>query len=721
MNRPSDEQRGIIQHVKSGKNVIVDACAGSGKSTTILSCAKEMPDTTFLQITYNASLRKEVREKTRELQLKNIQVHTYHSLAVATYDKQAHTDTGIRHLLHQNTSPMSPIKPKDIIVLDESQDMTLLYFQLIIKYMKDMGTPIQLMVLGDYMQGLYEFKGADIRFLTHAQEIWQTCPCLKTREFAQCTLQMSYRITQPMADFVNHVMLGEQRLLACKTGEPVIYMRNSMHNLERQVVFQIRQLIQQWVDAYEIFVLAGSIKGANSQIRKIENVLVQADIPCHVPMFETDKIDEKVMDGKVVFSTFHCVKGRQRAYVFVVGFDQSYLEYYARTEDKTVCPNTLYVATTRATHKLYLLETDHYPEDRPLTFLKMSHHEMKQVPYIDFKGTPKTIFVEKGKEEKPEPGTEEEIKMHYVTPTDLIKFIPEHVLEEISPMLENMFLSETSEQEIKELDIPNMIKTKLGFYEEVSDLNGIAIPAMYYDYIRSYHQTDDNPANILYEIIQEAVENMKQNHHSYLRQIVANLSPVCESIEDYLYMANVYVATQEKLYFKLKQIQQDEYGWLNQQVLAKCKKRIIQVLDEECKDSSPQIEKTVLQKFDDNAHENIDACLFRYFPTDQFRFTARVDLMTERTLWEIKCCSVISMDHLLQVVIYAWIMRTLDPGFSKKVKIFNIKTGEIRHLEAEKSLLDKIMVALLKGKYGKQKILETEMFLEDCHANFLCL
>jgi hypothetical protein len=75
------------------------------------------------------------------------------------------------------------------------------------------------------------------------------------------------------------------------------------------------------------------------------------------------------------------------------------------------------------------------------------------------------------------------------------------------------------------------------------------------------------------------------------------------------------------------------------------------------------------------------------------------------------------MDHLLQVVIYAWIMRTLDPGFSKKVKIFNIKTGEIRRLEAEKSLLDKIMIALLKGKYGKQKRLETETFIEDCHAN----
>ena len=93
-------------------------------------------------------------------------------------------------------------------------------------------------------------------------------------------------------------------------------------------------------------------------------------------------------------------------------------------------------------------------------------------------------------------------------------------------------------------------------------------------------------------------------------------------------------------------------------------------------------------------------------------------MMTETTLWEIKCTSVISMDHFLQVVIYAWIMRTTDTGFSKDVKIFNIKTGEIWKLEADKSLLDRIMVCLLRGKYGKQTRMATETFIEDCHALF---
>jgi len=707
MNQPSQEQQIIINHVIEGRNVIVDACAGSGKSTTILSASLQIPDKQFLQITYNASLRKEVKEKVRELGIKNLTVHTYHSLAVAKYTQLAHTDTGIRYLLHQNLAPSSPIKCQHMIVLDETQDMTLLYFQLIVKFMRDMGTPFQLMILGDYMQGLYEFKGADIRFLTHADQIWQNMPQLLTHDFAKCTLKMSYRITQPMADFVNEAMLGEHRLLACKEGEPVIYIRDSMYRLQNSVVFYIRTLIAKGVNPSQIFVLGASVKGPNSQIRKIENALSEAGIPCHVPMFENDKIDEKVMEGKVVFSTFHCVKGRQREYVFVVGFDQSYFSFFAQGLDQQICPNTLYVACTRATKQLFLLESGDNAHDMPLTFLKFTHHEMKQKSYIMFKGQPRTIFYE-----KEENLLANKVKIHQTTPTYLIKFIPEPVLEEISPLLSSLFVKES--EETAELNIPTIVKTKQGYYEDVGDLNGIAIPAMYYDYIRNKWSRDGVDTCLLYELIDDAVENLRGGSHYFLRNIVEELEQDCETMEDYLYMANVYVAIQEKLYFKLKQIGCDEYGWLTSDVLAKCKRRLLDVLEEECNKSRPEIERTIIHKLDLDAHAPIDECLREYFPGDLFRFTARIDLMTENTMWEIKCTSIISQDHMLQVIIYAWIMRTLDSRFSKSVKIFNIKTGEILRLNAEKAMLDKIMVLLLKGKYAKQMAPTTETFIEDC-------
>ena len=705
MNEASPEQSIIINYIKEGKNVVVDACAGSGKSTTILSCAKEMPHKKFLQITYNSMLRMEIKEKVESLGLKNIVIHTYHSLAVAKYSKNAFTDTGLRQILYQKMSPSSPIKYQDVIVLDEAQDMTFLYFQFVVKYCRDMGTPFQLLILGDYMQGLYEFKGADIRFLTMGTEIWADFDRLNTREFMKCTLKTSYRITRPMADFVNKVMLGNERVEACKDGRTVLYIRNAKYFLQRTIVYNILELLKEGVKPSDIFVLGASVKGANSQIRRIENVLVEAGIPCHVPMLETDKIDEKVIHGKVVFSTFHCVKGRQRPYVFVIGFDNSYFKTYAKSISPEECPNTLYVACTRATHGLFLLERADSSTDQPLKFLKMDHNEMKKQSYIDFKGQPRTIFYEKVEEEK------EEVKTHHVTPTDLIKFIPESVLEEISPILDRIFIKE-SEQDV--LDIPTMIRTKNGYHEDVSDLNGIAIPAMYYDYIESEWEQEKEYQNVLYDIIQDTMSNTKSNEYLFLKNIIKELSPEFETVNDYLYLANIYVACQEKLYFKLKQIERNEYDWLKPEILSKCKSRLMNILEEECQMEKPMVEETIINVLDEDAHVYIDQILDRHFPNKKFRFTARIDLMTVNTVWELKCTTSISQDHLLQVVIYCWLWRRTHPGCEREFKLFNIKSGEILRLDTTMDILDKIMLGLLNGKYEEHIPPNDEDFLLDC-------
>ena len=707
---PSEEQQIIINHIKNGKNVVVDACAGSGKSTTILSCAKAMPEKRFLQITYNASLCKENRERVVEMGLKNVTVQTYHSLAVSKYLSTAHTDSGIRKILYDKIVPSSLIKPQDIIVLDETQDMTLLYYQFIVKFAEDMGTSFQVLILGDYMQGLYEFKGSDTRFLTKAFDIWSGFRLLKHPDFEQCSLKMSYRITNQMADFVNNIMLGEQRLLACKEGTPVVYIRNSSYNIYKIVVYHIRELLRRGAKPSDIFVLGGSVKGPKSQIRKIENTLSEAGIPCHIPMFEEGKIDEKVIEGKVVFSTFHCVKGRQRPYVFVVGFDQSYMKFYARTFDFTKCPNTLYVGTTRATKQMFLLETDQYPEDRPLEFLKMTHLQMKEKEYIDFLGMPRSIFYE-----KVENLTENKITTHQTTPTDLIKFIPESVLEEIMPILDTIFVRESAD-DLENFEIPTMTKTKSGYYEDVSDLNGIAIPAMYFDFLSSTWKTAGE--NILYNLIKSSVELMKSNEHSFLKNEFENLGKECESESDYLYMANLYTAIQEKVYFKLKQIHRDEYTWLDSQVLGKCKYRMMNVLHDECIQECPKIEETVIHQMVDEDHCEIDTFLSQYFTNKRFRFTARIDLITCKTVWEIKCTASITQDHLLQVVIYAWILRTMFSDFEKDFKIFNIRSGEILRLNTEKSVLDNIMVLLLKGKYEGIEKQPDINFVENCRKVF---
>jgi hypothetical protein len=714
MNFLSEEQRHILSEVKSGKNVVVDACAGSGKTTLILYTAKDLVHKKFLQMTYNSMLRHEVSERVKKCGVKNMSVHTFHSLAVKYYYSTAYTDRGIRYIMYQDLPPKRPISPFDILVIDEAQDMTFLYFQFVSKMVRDMGSPIQLLILGDYMQGLYEFKGADTRFLTLADKIWQNHPSLLTNVFVSCTMKMSYRITTPMCNFINVSLLNENRMEACKDGQPVVYASYSSRNLERLVLGEIYKILENGGQPHEIFILGASVKGLNSKIRSLENALVERGIPCHVPVLESDTVDERVIQKKVVFSTFHTVKGRERNYVFVVGFDNSYFQYNARNAPRNICPNTLYVAATRAKKTLYLLEQNDYRTDRPLPFLHMSHKDMISSDFVQFRGIPRNNFFE----EETAVRETELVHHHKITPTELIKFVSESVIEEISELVDRIFVTETAPETWVEIPIPNVIETQEGFFEEVSDLNGIAIPCMYYDFLEQAFFAETESPNVLYSIIQENISSMKPEKHSFLKEIVKTMPPVLETIQDYLYVANISLAVQEHLYSRLKQIQKEEYTWITPHMYELCKIRLRDTVGTDCQLRRPWIEKTLIHQSNAEQHVHIDNSLKEIFePHNLFRFTARMDLIGDEFLWELKCTHKISMDHLLQVVIYAWLWQMLPENIDsplRKFKIMNIRTGEIQRLEATREEIHTIMIALLKSKFLElDKKTESE-FIADC-------
>ena len=115
-------------------------------------------------------------------------------------------------------------------------------------------------------------------------------------------------------------------------------------------------------------------------------------------------------------------------------------------------------------------------------------------------------------------------------------------------------------------------------------------------------------------------------------------------------------------------------------------------------------------------HTKIDQTLAPYFPENmRFRFSAIVDLLTDASIWELKCTGEISMDHKLQVIVYAWIWDMLDKPV-KNFKILNVITGEIVTLNYEPIELTNIIVALLKGKYEDTIIKSDEEFIRDCRT-----
>ena len=727
----SEEQQTAIQCILDGYNVVLDAVAGSGKSTTVLSLARQVTEKLrILQLAYNAVLRKEVKLKLKERDIKNVKVHTFHSLAVKYYSSSAHTDTGIRKIVRDNMAPKRPIPKFEIIVLDEAQDMSFLYFQFMTKFAFDMGEKFQLCILGDYMQGIYEFKGADIRSLTKAHIIWKDHPFLSSRVFRQCTLQTSYRITNQHARFNNDVVLGMQRLKAVKDGPLPEYIRNNRTNMEKTVIAKINQWTTSGVSPGEIFVLAASIKGVNNNVRKMENALVERGIPCYVPIFDNEGIDDKVIEGKLVFSTFHSVKGRERPYVIVVGFDQSYFDIYGQDLPIDKCPNVMYVACTRSTNKLVLLEKDDNFYDRPFDFLKKTHREMRDEGYVEFSGVPREKFYEKPAFNPDEPAEKE--RFFDVVPSELAKYVSDDVLEMISPLVETIFIQEFEPTEDSTIDIPNIIRTSRGLYEDVCDLNGIAIPSIYYDHLfKKYETTGNRPtnigANILRHIINDSLSDTTDKQCLYLKRLIDQMPEKCDTAEDYLRLSNLYVACKERLLFKWNQIGEDDYGWLSNNVVDEFMERLDSVIGIECKEIPPLVEHPVIDREMEAETILINTILQNYSLnlSKRIRFSARIDLITSRTLWELKCTGSITIEHKFQTILYAWLWYIVNtPDIDKKrnavcsnpreVRIFNIKTGEILRLNATFEELTTIVVELLRGKYMTHKPKTSEEFLEDC-------
>jgi hypothetical protein len=101
-----------------------------------------------------------------------------------------------------------------------------------------------------------------------------------------------------------------------------------------------------------------------------------------------------------------------------------------------------------------------------------------------------------------------------------------------------------------------------------------------------------------------------------------------------------------------------------------------------------------------------------------FNLYGRIDIMDSETVWEIKCTSEIKLEHLIQLVVYAWIY-TNSMSDNKKFKIINLISGEINELLYDAKYVNKIINILFENKYGTKKKNSDKMFLKKCEKIYL--
>lgn len=684
----SDEQIIIVDNLIS-HNILVNSVAGSGKTTCNLYIAKKYHHMKILLLTYNSRLKIETRIKVNDLELQNIEVHSYHSFCVKYYDNKCYTDSVINEILNYKIKPIKNFY-YDIIVCDETQDMNKTYYELVCKIYSDLFMINKIIkkpkicIFGDIKQSIFKFNNSDHRYITCASKIFNFNNYL----WLNCTLSQSFRITHEMASFINNCLLKYEYIKSNKITN--IKPRYLFCDSHRDPFSELLYYLNLGYKSNEIFILTPSLrsKSSDSPIVKLENKIKQnTNILVYVSTNDDGKIDEQLIKEKLVFATFHQTKGLERKVVIIFGFDNSYFKYYNRTSDKHSCPNELYVACTRASEQLSLI---HDYKNNFIDFISIEHLNIYS-NVIQYKNISKLFSNSKL---LPSPFSPPSIIITDVI--SLIRHLPDNIILDCLNLININKINYSNSL----IDIPVTISNGIT-HEAVSEITGVAIPAMYEFIISGKISIIDSIDSLKYKNID--LEHIMQFYFNYNSSIDINIpsdilsfrnSLINQYYKNILQLSNYWLAFNSGYIHKLHQIV--SYDWLSIENLSLC----INNLSHLNISHSSIFESPI----------SFDFIPSNIFDIPSFSIKARLDCLDNlnNIVYEFKCVKDFSSEHYLQLAIYLIIFE-------------NFKLSQINNLNLQISKLihniNKLNSSIISNFIFSTFSINDIIFYSDNHNN----
>ena len=667
----SPEQSDIVRWIREGSSCISDSVPGSGKTTTGISIAREIPDKRILCLTFSSSLKAEGRD--RVLQLPNMSVESYNSCMLCYYGKGGCSKQEVCEILEEDTTPIKKSESFDILILDETQDMNILFYRFVRKFVRDMGlTPLYL-VIGDMYQGVFEFLGADRRFLTLSQHLYDTT-------FQRVPLTRSFRLTDTMSQFLNKVLLGEDRIQTQNpTKHSVQYLiadpySRRLHDILYTQIHNLMDMGAKQDDFFSLF--AGMKPGPPAPF--LDTFLSRKGLSIAFADSETENIREVEFRNKIVMTTFHKSKGRERKYVFVFNYDESYFQYYKPNTNIQVCPPELYVATSRATKCVWLIHG--YTESqqcRQLPFCKMDLQTLAETPYCtvtNLTGKPLSQCTKRG---GPIPGNIN----NTFNVTDIINYLSDECEAFLYPLIDRLYTTRQRDDGHK-TSIPSTIVSQFDTSENITDLLGVAIPS----YIGHTQGIRGD--------IHRLIDTHPSGYHSMIREIY---DPP-DQIEDHLRFANILKSIRKGTWSNIRQI--NRYHFLSEDNLKCCELNAGRI---------PLTEHMTFEYLVTHTH------FHREF--GEISLQGSIDAHSPRLneIYEFKCTSALQFSHKLQLVIYAWILKQKGTYEDTQSYLFNFFTGELLHMDYREWEINQVMAYLFRDKFTQRRSTNDTEFLRQCH------
>ena len=287
----------------------------------------------------------------------------------------------------------------------------------------------------------------------------------------------------------------------------------------------------------------------------------------------------------------------------------------------------------------------------------------------------------------------------------MLKFLDPLLLSNMVEIMDtHLFAVDAKSFPLNEVKVPSTLATV--YYdkpltEEVYDINGHAIPALYEEMFSGHKQ------NTIKSFVQEHVRRNKDT--TFFAKKLKDVNFEETSLEDHLKIVNVYIAIRERLNFKVAQIK--EYKWLDKSTVDSLFLNMNRHIENP---SQLQYEQTIVDAASD--YDEIDSFVQKTLGDDfsKVRFEGRVDAMDDKTIWEFKCTEELDAEHKLQVVLYAWLWeKTCSKSKGTRTfKLMNIRTAEVQTLSYKRKWADKIVVDILRSKYSKSPDMSDREFLQ---------
>ena len=142
-------------------------------------------------------------------------------------------------------------------------------------------------------------------------------------------------------------------MVSLKNGIKPCYVICNLFDSGNLVYHIITNFINQGNTVNDIAIL-GKTLSYNTPIMHIANFLSSKGY--NIYNTNTNNGSTDILLNKITISSIHKFKGREKKMIIIVGFDESYFHESEKNRDK--CPNSLYVACSRATERLFLLHHD---------------------------------------------------------------------------------------------------------------------------------------------------------------------------------------------------------------------------------------------------------------------------------------------------------------------------------------------------------------------------